>query len=53
MDLLWTPWRRAFVEGASADDQPACFLCAAAAAHDDQTNLVLLRAERAFVIINR
>jgi ATP adenylyltransferase len=53
MDLLWTPWRRAFVEGATADADTACFLCTAPAAHDDRANLILARAERAFVIMNR
>jgi ATP adenylyltransferase len=53
MDLLWTPWRRAFVEGATADDHTACFLCTTPAAHDDRANLILVRAERAFVIMNR
>jgi ATP adenylyltransferase len=53
MDLLWTPWRREFVQGGTADDHAACFLCTAPAAHDDRANLILLRAERAFVIMNR
>jgi ATP adenylyltransferase len=53
VDLLWTPWRREFVQGATADDLTVCFLCAAPAAHDDRGNLILLRAERAFVIMNR
>ena len=30
----------------------ACFLCTAPAAHDDRANLILVRAERAFVIMN-
>jgi ATP adenylyltransferase len=53
MELLWTPWRREFVQGATADDHTACFLCTAPAAHDDRANLILLRGERAFVIMNR
>ena len=53
MELLWTPWRREFIESATADQQPACFLCVAPAAHDDRPNLILARAERAFVIMNR
>ncbi|HLZ31357.1 MAG TPA: HIT domain-containing protein [Chloroflexota bacterium] len=53
MDLLWTPWRRAFIEGASGDAETACFLCTTSAAHDDRPNLILLRDERAFVIMNR
>jgi ATP adenylyltransferase len=52
MDRLWTPWRRAFVEGATADALTACFLCAAPAAHDDRANLILVRSERAYVLLN-
>src|ERR1700694_4643678 len=52
VDHLWTPWRRAFVEGATTDALTACFLCAKAAEHDDRANLILLRAERAYVLLN-
>jgi ATP adenylyltransferase len=51
MDRLWTPWRRAFIEGA-AERSTDCFLCAAAAAHDDKKNLILLRANSVFVLLN-
>jgi ATP adenylyltransferase len=53
MDRLWTPWRRAFIEGATDDAHTGCFLCTAPAAHNDRANLILLRAERAFVIMNK
>jgi ATP adenylyltransferase len=49
---LWTPWRRAFVEGASANGSDECFLCAKAAEHDDRANLILMRAERAYALLN-
>src|ERR1700738_4741686 len=52
MDHLWTPWRRAFVEGATTDALTACFLCAAPAAHNDRANLILRRGERAYVLLN-
>ena len=52
MERLWTPWRRAFIEGAASDKTQGCFLCANAAAHDDRTNLVLYRAERVYVLMN-
>ena len=51
MERLYTPWRRAFIEGPK---DSACFLCAAASADasDDREHLVLYRAERAFVLLN-
>ena len=55
MERLWTPWRRAFIEGSENKDQKrstGCFLCAIPAAHDDRANLLLLRAERVFVLLN-
>jgi ATP adenylyltransferase len=51
VERLWTPWRRAFVEG--ADNRSAeCFLCAIVAEHDDRKNLVPFRGERVFVLLN-
>jgi ATP adenylyltransferase len=52
VERLWTPWRRAFVEGSAQQDGSGCFLCAAAVATDDRANLILYRAERVFVILN-
>jgi ATP adenylyltransferase len=52
MERLWTPWRRAFIEGAAAANSQGCFLCANAAAHDDRASLVLYRAERVYVLMN-
>jgi ATP adenylyltransferase len=51
VERLWTPWRRAFVEG--ADNRAGeCFLCTISADPDDRKNLVLFRAERVFVLLN-
>jgi ATP adenylyltransferase len=52
MERLWTPWRRAFIEGATADTQAGCFLCTKPAEHDDRANLILWRGERAYVLMN-
>src|SRR6267143_569835 len=53
MERLWTPWRKAFVEGSAAESSDGgCFLCAIAAAGDDRSNLVLRRGERVFVLLN-
>jgi ATP adenylyltransferase len=53
VERLWTPWRRAFVESAANDGAgAACFLCALPAEDDDQSNLVLSRAQHVFVLLN-
>src|SRR6266516_703777 len=52
MERLWTPWRRAFIEGATADTHSGCFLCTKPAEHDDRANLILWRGERAYVLMN-
>jgi ATP adenylyltransferase len=53
VERLWTPWRRAFVEGA-ADGAAgeACFLCLAPVARDDRAKLILYRGTAAFVLLN-
>jgi ATP adenylyltransferase len=50
VERLWTPWRRAFVEGTS---ESGCFLCDAAAdpTHDAE-RFVLYRAATAFALLN-
>ena len=47
---LWAPWRLEYV--ASADEQPGCIFCLAAAA-DDAEALVVARGEHAFALLNR
>jgi ATP adenylyltransferase len=51
MDYLWTPWRYQYVT--TAGGPGACVFCAAAHAEDDREMLVVHRAERNFVILNR
>ena len=50
MDRLWSPWRLAYVTGASRDTSSACVFCEAAVAAPDR--LVLVRGAHAFVILN-
>jgi ATP adenylyltransferase len=51
-ERLWAPWRLEYIQ--SVDEEPGCFLCAAAAAtDDDETQLVVHRGERAFVLLNK
>jgi ATP adenylyltransferase len=51
MDYLWTPWRYQYVT--TAGDRGGCIFCAAAQASDDHAPLVVHRAARSFVILNR
>jgi ATP adenylyltransferase len=50
---LWTPWRREFIEGGTAPADGSCFLCTLPAQSNDRANLIVLRNERTFVILNR
>ena len=55
MDHLWSPWRYTYVS--SADSVPggpgSCLFCRVAASSEDAGNLVVLRADRCFVLLNR
>lgn len=51
MDYLWTPWRYRYIADASKDE--GCIFCEALALGDDARSLIILRAERNFVILNR
>ena len=47
---LWAPWRLEYIQ--SADEQEGCVFCTAAG-RDDEDGLVVHRAERAFVLLNK
>jgi ATP adenylyltransferase len=51
MDYLWTPWRYRYIASASKDDR--CVFCDALAAKNDAETLIVLRAEKNFIILNR
>jgi len=51
MERLWTPWRLAYVTGASAPS-PGCIFCDAAGRLDTEP-LVVHRGARAFIILNK
>ena len=51
MERLWAPWRLEYIQ--SVDEQPGCFLCAAAESDADETHLVVHRGELAFVVLNK
>jgi ATP adenylyltransferase len=50
MKQLWSPWR---LEYLTAHESAGCIFCQAAQSEDDRQNLVLLRGQRAFLILNR
>jgi ATP adenylyltransferase len=56
MDHLWSPWRYQYVSSAGAvpSGKDFCLFCrVAAGTQDDAVNLVVLRAERSLVLLNR
>jgi ATP adenylyltransferase len=50
MKHLWSPWR---LEYLNAPKEDGCIFCRAAESDEDRVNLILLRGERAFLILNR
>ena len=50
MKHLWSPWRLEYLEGSRTQ---GCVFCNAVGSTDDRKNLVLLRGEHAFLILNR
>ena len=51
-DRIWAPWRLAYVKDASKDTDQDCIFCAKPAAGDDESNLIVHRGERCFVMLN-
>ena len=51
MDYLWTPWRYRYV--AEVKNQSGCVFCNAPAANRDEEWLIVQRAVKNFVILNR
>ena len=50
MKHLWSPWRLDYL---TAPQEDGCIFCLAARGDNDRQNLVLLRGQDAFVILNR
>jgi ATP adenylyltransferase len=50
---IWAPWRLPYVKDASKDSESECIFCTKPAEEDDETNLIVHRGERCFVILNR
>jgi ATP adenylyltransferase len=53
MDYLWTPWRYSYVTTADTKTGDCIFCAAAADKEHDRERLVVYRATRNFVILNR
>ncbi|HEX8797637.1 MAG TPA: HIT domain-containing protein [Terriglobales bacterium] len=53
MDYLWTPWRYQYLEQATQGKQPACIFCDALKRNRDEETLIVYRATKSFVILNR
>jgi ATP adenylyltransferase len=51
MDYIWTPWRYRYIASGMKDDR--CIFCDAVEAGDDAQSLIVLRARKNFVILNR
>lgn len=51
MDYLWTPWRYRYMADASKDE--GCIFCDALAMNDDVRALIVFRAAKNFIILNR
>ncbi len=49
---IWAPWRLAYVKDGSKDIEAECIFCAKPKAEDDESNLIVHRGERCFVILN-
>ncbi|MER3405911.1 MAG: HIT family hydrolase [Chloroflexota bacterium] len=49
MHYLWTPWRMAYI---SAERAGGCIFCEKPAEQADEQNLILLRGERVFSMLN-
>lgn len=53
MDYLWTPWRYQYLEQAARGQQPDCIFCDALKRNRDEETLIVYRAKKSFVILNR
>jgi ATP adenylyltransferase len=55
MDYLWTPWRYRYIteHGGEQGNPGSCVFCEAPALGDDEKALIVHRAHRNFVILNR
>ena len=53
MDYLWTPWRYHYMAQFHTVKQPECIFCDALQRNQDAETLIVHRAKKCFVILNR
>ena len=53
MDYLWTPWRYQYMAQFNSGKQPECIFCDALERNQDAETLIVHRARKCFVILNR
>ena len=51
-ERIWAPWRLKYVKDASKDSADECIFCAKPGEDEDESNLIVHRGERCFVILN-
>ncbi len=51
MDYLWSPWRYQYIKSGGTED--GCVFCGIAESSEDDSNLVVYRGERNYVVLNR
>jgi ATP adenylyltransferase len=49
MKLIWSPWRKKYIE---SEKEEGCVFCNALAKEDGAANLIAFRGQLAFVILN-
>lgn len=54
MDRLWSPWRAEYIASGGTAESRSCVFCLLYAdVNNDETNYVVYRASRCFVVLNR
>ncbi len=53
MEILFTPWRYAYLTSPKPDQAPACIFCVAASLEKTRETLTLYRSPSALVMMNR
>jgi ATP adenylyltransferase len=51
-DKLWAPWRMKYIQGAATSEESSCIFCDKQKPRDDKAELILLRGEHCFVMMN-
>jgi ATP adenylyltransferase len=53
METLWAPWRMKYIREEAGQKQPGCLFCPRIAADNDPENLIVHRAPRTVVFMNK